>query len=239
MKIFGRKQQETAFCSMILLAAGNASRMEGKDKIFLELRDVPVLAYSLKIFEASPKVHEIIIVTRSEMMTTAADICRKYDIHKAVKIVVGGRTRVHSVMAGLCEVSPNAQLIAIHDAARPFLTQTLLENVIARATDCGAAAPAIPVKDTIKVSHEGIVEKTPDRTHLFAVQTPQIFRADIIKNAMIRALKENAVVTDDCSAVERLGIPVTLTQGEEENIKVTTPMDLIIGEVILMGRDYV
>ena len=126
-----------------------------------------------------------------------------------------------------------AALIAIHDAARPFASEDLIRTVISKASVAGAAAPAIAVKDTIKVARGGLVEYTPDRATLFAVQTPQVFDAALIRAALQKALDDGAEVTDDCSAVERLGMKVTLTEGDERNIKLTTPNDMLLAEMML------
>ena len=134
------------------------------------------------------------------------------------------------------EVRPDAALIGIHDGARPFLPPEVLEHTIETARTRGAAAPAIPVKDTIKVAKDGVVQATPDRSALFAVQTPQVFEIGLIQGALVHALEEGAVLTDDCSAVERIGFPVCLTQGSEDNLKITTPRDLTWGEAILAER---
>ena len=150
----------------------------------------------------------------------------------------GGQRRgePERVGPGLRETDPQASLIAIHDGARPFLPLEVLEQTIETARQRGAAAPALPVKDTIKVAREGVVQQTPDRARLFGVQTPQVFEASLIKGALTKAWEEGAVLTDDCSAVERIGFPVCLTQGSEENIKITTPRDLTWGEAILAER---
>jgi 4-diphosphocytidyl-2-methyl-D-erithritol synthase len=144
---------------------------------------------------------------------------------------------MESVFAGLQEVSSDKNLIAIHDGARPFVTDGLLREVILRAAECGAAAPDIPVKDTVKRVKKGMVEETLARQGLYCIQTPQVFEASLIRAALTRAIKERSVLTDDCAAVERMGMKVALTRGSEENIKITTPADLLLAEVILEGRE--
>ena len=153
------------------------------------------------------------------------------------KVIPGGETRTQSVLNGVSEVSKDAELIAIHDGARPLVTQSLLDAVITRASQCGAAAPAVPVKDTIKRAKDGVVSATLDRSELFAVQTPQVFQADLIRTALARAMEEGAELTDDCGAVERLGIGVVLTQGDYRNLKVTTPEDMAMAEALLEWED--
>lgn len=181
-------------------------------------------------------VEEIIIVTREDLMVPVGTLCSQREITKVRRLVVGGETRTASVLAGLEAVTPGTPLVAIHDAARPFLTRQVLEEVLECARLHGAAAPAIPVKDTIKVARDGVVTQTPRREELFAVQTPQVFEADLIRLALTKVREEGLSLTDDCAAVERLGFPVRLTQGSEENLKITTPRDLMWGEAILAER---
>ena len=128
------------------------------------------------------------------------------------------------------EISRNLPLIAIHDGARPLVSVQVIEGAVAQAAQSGAAAPAIPVKDTIKIAQNGIVSQTLERTELYAIQTPQVFDASLIRAALQKALDDGAELTDDCAAVERLGMKVVLTAGDERNMKLTTPMDLVVAE---------
>ena len=166
-----------------------------------------------------------------------SQLCKAFALDKVSKVVVGGKERIHSVLCGLREVRQDAELIAIQDGARPFLTQEVLGEVLEKAEATGAAAPAIPVTDTIKQVENGLAVETPDRSSLFAVQTPQVFEAGLIRAAVEKAVEEGVALTDDCAAVERLGMKVSLTQGSRENIKITTPLDLFLGEAILDARD--
>lgn len=202
----------------------------------LELADIPVIVHTLRALENCPRVHEIVVVTREDLLIPVSKLCREYALEKVSKVVVGGSTRAQSVYLGIQEVSKQAALIAIQDGARPLLTQEILQEVIQTAGTCGAAAPAIPVKDTIKKAENGIIIDTPDRSALYAVQTPQVFEADLIRAALYKAVEENLPITDDCSAVERLGMKVTLTQGSDDNIKITTPADLVLAEALLAWR---
>ncbi len=234
LKKFGRKEKEKeSICSVIVPAAGSARRMEGLDKILLELGGMPILARTLKALNQSSLVHEIIIVTREDLMVDLGKLCKNYDIDKATKIMVGGSERSDSVLAGVREVREDANIIAIHDGARPFLTESLLETVLKEGGRTGAAAPAVPVTDTIKRVRGGLVKKTLRREELWAVQTPQVFEANLIKTALEQAVSEGVPMTDDCLAVERLGMKVTLTKGSYQNIKITTPLDLRLAEAIL------
>lgn len=235
MKLFGRKakQQPTIQCSVILLAAGSSNRM-GQDKIMLSAGDYPVIVHAIRAFDTIAEVSEIIVVTREELVPEVAGLCKVFDLTKVKKIVRGGQTRAESARIGTLEAANDAPLIAIHDAARPFVPEHVIRAAILKAAETGAAAPAVPVKDTIKVAYGGVVEYTPDRTTLFAVQTPQVFDASLIRAALQKALDDGLEVTDDCSAVERLGMKISLTTGDERNFKLTTPADLALAECMLL-----
>lgn len=232
-----RKKTLPKSCSAVIVAAGSARRMEGIDKILTNLGEIPVLVHTLYAFQECACIDEIIVVTREDLLVEVSRLCREYDLHKVTKVVVGGAERAHSVRNGLKEVRPDAQLIAIHDGARPLVTQKILEKTVLRASVDGAAAPAIPVTDTIKqVNKDGQMVATVDRSTLFAVQTPQVFQTGLIKAAVEKAIADGEVLTDDCACVERLGMKVTLTEGSRENIKITTPFDLLLGTAILANR---
>lgn len=235
--LFKRKKKESRpCCSAVVVAAGSSARM-GRDKIMLDLAGVPVIVHTLRALNNCPSIHEIIVVTREDFLVPVSKLCAEFLLTKVRKVVVGGATRSQSVYMGIREVSEKAKLIAIHDGARPLVTQEVLNEVIQAAAICGAAAPAIPVKDTIKQAENGIVTDTPNRETLFAVQTPQVFEADLIRAALHKAVDEDLSITDDCSAVELLGMKVTLTQGSDENIKITTPADLVLAEALLQWRE--
>lgn len=234
--LFRRPPQPARFCTAVVVAAGRATRMEGIDKVLAPMGGQPLLWYALSALQSSALVDEIVVVTREDLMVPIGTLASQRGLDKVCRVVKGGESRTQSVLAGVQSASPQADLIAIHDGARPFLTREVLEQAVETARRRGAAAPAIPVKDTIKTAKDGLVTGTPDRDTLFAVQTPQVFEASLIKGALTKALEEGAPITDDCSAVERIGFPVCLTQGSEENIKITTPGDLILGEAILAER---
>lgn len=233
MKLFLRKRkyQNMVSCSVIVLAAGNSTRM-GQDKIMLEVGGLPVIVRTLMTFEAVPDVTEVIVVTREALIPEIAGLCKIFDLKKVKKVVCGGATRAESARIGTLETERDATLIAIHDAARPFADAELIRRTISKAAQTGAAAPAVPVKDTIKVANDGVVEYTPDRKTLFAVQTPQIFDAALIRAALQKAVDDGAEITDDCSAVERLGMKISLVEGDERNIKITTPNDVILADMM-------
>lgn len=232
-----KKKAAMPYCAAIVAAAGSSSRMEGADKLLLPLRDEPVLVHTLRALEVCPDIREIVVVTRKDLIVPVSRLCSDYALTKVRKVLLGGETRAQSVRLGMREVSDRAELIAIQDGARPLVTQEVLEEAIRTAASCGAAAPAIPVKDTIKRASGGVVTETPDRSELFAVQTPQVFEAELIRAALYQAVEENIPLTDDCAAVERIGMKVTLTRGSEENIKITTPADLAVAEALLCWRD--
>jgi len=148
-------------------------------------------------------------------------------------VVKGGSSRQESVELGLYALSNKIKLAAIHDGARPLATYELIDRAIRAANTYSAAAPGIPVKDTVKTVEGGLVVNTPDRSKLRAIQTPQVFDIDLLRGALKKARQDKAEVTDDCSAVERLGMKVKIVEGDERNIKVTTPMDLKIAEMLL------
>lgn len=239
MPIFGalrKRRPATPFCTAVVPAAGSSTRMEGQDKMLLELGDRPVLVRTLQALEACNLIHEIVVVTREDLVVPVSRLCRDFGLEKVTKVVTGGATRTLSVLAGIRSASPEAELIAVHDGARPFVTQELLEEVIRKAAECGAAAPAVPVTDTVKRAKDGVVEETLDRETLFAIQTPQVFEASLLKAALQKAAEDGVTLTDDCAAVERLGMRISLTKGDRANLKLTTPADLDLGLGILIGR---
>ena len=229
-----RRALDHPYCTAVIVAAGNAARMGGTDMIMTELAGVPVICRTLAAFENAVQVDEIIVVTRMELLEQMSELAAAFS--KVRMIVPGGCDRMQSVMNGLREASDKTQLVAVHDGARPLVSDTIIANTIAKAAMFGAAAPAIPVKDTIKVSTTGAVEATPDRKTLHAVQTPQVFDYALLCGALENAKNKKLSITDDCSAVEALGMPVQLTDGSEENLKITTPIDLAFADAILKGR---
>jgi 2-C-methyl-D-erythritol 4-phosphate cytidylyltransferase len=211
--------------------------MGGQDKLLLPLGDAPVIVHTLRALENCPYIREILVVTREELMVPLSKLCADSGFTKVSKVLLGGDSRTESVRLGVCEVSKRSELIAIQDGARPLVSQRVLEDTILMAARRGAAAPAVPVKDTIKRVARDVVTETLPREELFAVQTPQVFSADLIRAALHRAMEEQAVLTDDCAAVERIGMKVTLTRGAEENIKITTPADLAVAQALLHWRE--
>ena len=236
-KMFGKRRKQTRpYCAALIAAAGSSTRYGGENKLLQPLDGIPVLVRTLLAIDSVQGIDEIIIAAREDELLHYAELCKAFGIRKPVKVIVGGATRTESVLRAALEASPEAEFFAVQDGARPLVTPALIDDVIAAAWTHLAAAPAIPVRDTIKVAHNALVESTPDRSTLFAVQTPQVFSADLLKAALQSALTDGAAITDDCSAVERLGKEVYLTEGSEENLKITTPLDLVIAEAILQRR---
>ena len=225
-------------CAALVAAAGSSSRMGGINKLLEPLDGIPVLVRTLTALERAQRVDSIVIATREEDLITVSQLCKTYGITKCKKVIRGGEDREHSVLLAALEAEPDTELLAVQDGARPLVSPALIDRVIAAAQRCGAAAPAIPVKDTIKtVREDEAVEETLERSRLRAVQTPQVFEASLLKAALQAALEEGAVLTDDCSAVERLGKVVYLIEGEETNLKITTPTDLVLAEALLAAEE--
>ena len=226
-----RKLLPLKTCGAVIVAAGTASRMGGIDKVMAELKGEPMIARTVRTFQECDAISEIVIVTREDLIIPITNLCREMPKVKAV--VRGGKSRQESVGLGLNALSNKVKLAAVHDGARPLITWQVIDRTVRAANSYGAAAPAIPVKDTIKVVEGRIVKNTPDRSTLFAVQTPQVFDFDILRGALKKAEADGAAVTDDCSAVELMGMSVKIVEGDERNIKVTTPLDLKIAEMLL------
>ena len=235
MSFFNFSDKKKISCSAVIVAGGSSQRF-GSDKLSALLSGIPVLAYSLTIMEACKYVTEIIVVTESEKITTVAELCDRYNITKTTKIVCGGETRLESALSGVSETDNRSNLIAIHDGARPLVTTEIIEKTIECAFENKAAIPSINSRDTIKIVSGSIVAETPERDSVFAVQTPQVFLPELIKGALTNALQKGIAVSDDALSVEILGFPVCITEGSEENIKITTPLDLKICETILEAR---
>jgi 2-C-methyl-D-erythritol 4-phosphate cytidylyltransferase len=226
-----RKALPLKACGAVIVAAGTASRMGGIDKVMAPIGGQPMIVRTVRAFQNCDAIREIVIVTRQDLIVPIMDLCHEFD--KVQSVMVGGNTRQASVEIGLGALSGDMKLVAVQDGARPLITWEVIDRTVRAANTYGAAAPAIPVKDTVKVVQGGVVKETPDRSALQAVQTPQVFDVDLLRGALQKAKDDNAAVTDDCSAVERLGMTVKIVEGDERNIKVTTPMDLKIAQMLL------
>ena len=226
-----RKVLPLKYCGAVIVAAGTASRMGGIDKVMAELDGEPMILRTVRTFQNCDAVIEIVVVTREALLLPFMRLCAGFD--KVQAVICGGASRQESVQLGLNALSNKVKLAAVQDGARPLITEAVIDRTVRAAHTYGAAAPAIPVKDTIKVVAGGIVKETPDRATLQAVQTPQVFDFDLLRGALKIAKEDGAAVTDDCSAVERLGMSIKIDEGDERNIKVTTPMDLKIAKLLL------
>ena len=225
----------------IVLAAGRGKRMQSDvAKQYLLVRNKPVLYYSLKAFQDS-LVDEIILVTaESEIAYCKDEIVEKYAFSKVSQIIAGGKERYHSVHNGLkaCE---DADIVLIHDGARPFVDDAIIARNINMVKEYGACVTGMPVKDTIKIADaEGFVQETPRRDLIWAIQTPQTFRYDLIRNAYDTFLNNEEAncksynVTDDAMVAELFGgLKVKLVEGSYNNVKITTPEDMVLAEAIL------
>jgi len=196
-----------------------------------ELDGEPMIVRTVRTFQTCDAIKEIVIVTRPDLIQPISALCREFD--KVQAVVSGGSSRQESVGLGLNALSNKVKLAAIQDGARPLITQAVIDRTVRAAHTYHAAAPAVPVKDTIKEVKGGMVIATPERVTLQAVQTPQVFDLALLRGALKKAEQDGSAVTDDCSAVELMGMSVKIVEGDERNIKVTTPMDLKIAQLLL------
>jgi len=213
----------------IIVAAGSGTRMAGADKLFTEVAGQPLLAHAIAPFQECASIERIVLVMAPLNLKRGRDLVERYGFTKATALVKGGERRQDSVRLGL-EALGGCDYVAVHDGARPLVTPELIARGLEAARETGAAAPAIPIADTVKeAGPNGIVLRTLDRSRLWAVQTPQVFRYDLL----LRAHREiTADVTDDAAMVEALGEPVRLFEGSRANIKVTTVEDLTLIEAL-------
>ncbi len=217
----------------VVAAAGCGTRMGAdKNKLLLEVSGRPVLAWSLDAFESCPLVDEVLVIANEQDIFSYRDIIQTEGFKKVTTIVRGGETRAESVCAGI-RAAEDADIVVIHDGARPLVTSAIIQKVIDESRETGAAIAAVPTVDTIKRVQNGIITDTPDRTELWQAQTPQVFRRDLILSALENS---SAAVTDDASAVEQAGGTVKTVNTGYENIKVTTPFDLMVAEAVLSVR---
>ena len=225
--------------SVIIPAAGRGRRMGDVKKPYLDLAGKPVLAHALIVFQQCSLVNKIVVaVAAGDEQDCIRDVIIPYNIDKADQVVAGGETRQESVFNCLQKVSPDTDMVVVHDCVRPFVTADMIEDALEAAGKCGAATVAVPVKDTIKeADDESFVISTVDRRRLWSIQTPQTFRFDLLLQAHLYAHENNIQVTDDASLIEKLGgHRVKLVMGSSDNIKITTPGDLAVAEAILKSK---
>lgn len=222
---------------VVIPAAGQGKRMNaGQNKQFIKLNDIPVIIHTLRVFDGDSNCRGIILVVNESELALFNDLISHYRIKNVRNVVVGGSERQHSVYNGLKALTLEDGIVLIHDGARPFVKQTIIHELVKTAVEYNSAIVAVPVKDTVKLVQDHVVEKTMERSSLWSVQTPQAFRLSLILKAHEEAAKNNYLGTDDASLVERLGEKVQIVVGDYENIKLTTPEDLIYGEAILARR---
>ena len=203
-KLSGQDRPQS--CAAVILAAGSSSRM-GNDKILARLQEIPVLARTLRPFQDCERIQEIIVVTSAEKLEAVTELCREYNFGKVRKVVLGGKTRAESALTGVSELQDNVDLIAIHDGARPLVTVELIRRTVEAAAQKYAAVPAIRSTDTLKTAGEdGAILGSVDRECTWRIQTPQVFKADLIKGALTKAMKQGIPLTDDSSAMDVLGV---------------------------------
>lgn len=224
----------------IIPAAGRSKRMAAPtSKQYLMLGGMPVLARTLQVFEQCPVVDRIIVVGNSKDLEYCREkILKHYGFEKVTNLVQGGRRRQDSVFKGLQALPSETQVVIIHDGARPLVTPDLIERAVAEMKRWPAVVVGVPVKDTIKMtSPDGLIEQTLDRPRLWAVQTPQVFKPDLLMRAHRQAKVDKFWGTDDASLVERIGYSIKVIMGSEENVKITTPIDMVTAEGILRQRE--
>lgn len=225
------------FVSAVIVAAGNSTRM-GKDKLFLELNKIPAIAYTLKAFEKSKHINEIIIVCKKDQEARLKSIIKEHFISKFNKFAVGGKCRQDSVFSGVNLCSKASAYLAIHDAARCLITSKEINNIIEDAFFYKASSLGVPCKDTLKVlGSDNFVSYTPERSSLWNIQTPQVFEKNLYLKAIRMAKEKNIVCTDDCQLIEKIGEKVHILKGNYSNLKLTTPEDIIVFENILNLRE--
>ena len=222
----------------VVPAAGRGVRMgTNVPKQFLTLGGVPLLVHALQVFESTPSISEIILVVpEDDCRDCREDIVPTYGFQKVSKVVAGGRRRQDSVLNGVHAANPASDIIVVHDAVRPFVTETMIMEVVKAAQRYGAAIVAIPMRDTVKRVEDGLIEETLSRDHLWLAQTPQAFHKELLVRAHQQGESDGIDATDDAFLVERLGLPVAIVQGSSDNIKVTRPEDLHMGQAILVAK---
>lgn len=221
---------------VVIVAAGRGTRMgTSESKQYLRLANKPILVHTLELFQRLNFVKEISLVVGADDIDRCESWVREYRLSKVIAVLSGGKERQHSVHRGLAKLT--SDWVMVHDGVRPLVTEAAVENCCRTAIQGGAAVLAVPVKDTIKqVDGDGVIVSTPERSSLWAIQTPQAFRRALLLEAHERASEEGFLGTDDAMVVERMGAPVTVAEGDYTNIKITTPEDLPYAEFLLGQR---
>ena len=237
--MLGKRRKKTdlpAVCAVIV-AAGSSRRMGGENKLLLEIDGIPVLARTLSAFQKCAAIRDIVLVCREQDIMPYTELAKAFSIDKLCTVTRGGETRTESVLAGITAAPENAVLVAVHDGARPLVSEAVITEAVTTAAEYGAAAPVVPVKDSIKRIEDGNIAADVARNTLAAVQTLQVFRKDLLRRALTSAAERGYSFTDDCAAVESLGTIVKATHGSYQNIKITTPEDILVAEALLTRED--
>ncbi|MGC8743956.1 MAG: 2-C-methyl-D-erythritol 4-phosphate cytidylyltransferase [Verrucomicrobiia bacterium] len=222
--------------SAIIVGAGKGTRMGGVDKLFIDVAGKPVIAHTILKFERCSSINEIVLVIRPEQERLYKELLPGLNLRKTCRITYGGAARQDSVWNGLQSVSEKCDIVAIHDGARPCVSEDLIERVIQSAIETGAAVAAKRMIDTIKESDDGVyISKTLDRSHLWSVQTPQCFQLEVIRKAIKNAKSNGLDLTDDTAACELIGQKVRLVEYQEPNPKLTLPSDIPYIQFLLSG----
>jgi len=222
--------------SVIIVCAGNSTRMGGVNKILLPLGERKVIGVTMQAFQACESVSEIVIVAREDDIPAIKAEAEAAGITKLKECTTGGATRQESVINGVRKISKDTELVAVHDGARPLVKPEHIEKVIKDASVFGGATLGVPVKDTIKTVDGGLITDTPPRKYLYITQTPQIFKRNLYFEGIDFALEHGLDFTDDCQLVEAIGGKVAMTVGDYTNIKITTPEDIAIAEILLKQK---
>ena len=233
--MLGKRKKKPALPAVcaVIVAAGSSRRMGGENKLLLPLDDAPVLAHTLSAFEKCAAIRDIVLVCREQDILPYSDLARAFGISKLRTVTRGGDSRTASVLAGITAAPEDTGLVAVHDGARPLVSEAVITEAVYAAAEYGAAAPVVPVKDSIKRIQNGNIAADVPRDTLAAVQTPQVFDRALLTRALETAAQENRTFTDDCAAVEAMGQAVRATHGSYENIKITTPEDILVAEAFL------
>ena len=221
----------------VVVAGGVGKRLKAQvHKPFVRLGNRPMLCWTLQAFEKAPSIGGILVVVHRSDVEAARRLIRSLGLRKILQVVCGGASRMDSVACGLKVLPARAKWVAVHDGARPLVTSELIERTVREARRAKAAIAAVPVVPTVKQAGDGWVERTLDRSRLWAVQTPQVFERKLLERAHARGRTNGMKATDDAALVERLGHRVRIVMGDHRNLKVTTPEDLIIAQALLRRR---
>ncbi|MBT2583612.1 2-C-methyl-D-erythritol 4-phosphate cytidylyltransferase [Planococcus sp. ISL-109] len=222
--------------TVVLPAAGSGKRMKAnRNKLLLELSSKPIFIYTLEVFDRDPNCDGMWLAVKEDERQLIEDYVERYSIKKVKGYATGGAERQDSVRAGLEMVEP-CDIVLVHDAARPFISPAVISELVQQASESGAAIAGVPVKDTIKKVRDGLITETVDRQDLWMIQTPQAFRYELLLEAALLAQADAFLGTDEAMLVERTGHAVQIVESTYENVKMTTPDDLIYGKAILASR---